>query len=810
MSDTPEDRDALIAAIIPAAKIEKLELGRVEEILQPLMDLGYISKADTRLIPMAIRLFRKDYLELNLIPEFKPKFWLSHGIDLESEELSLLHTLISLDGDFSIDLLPKPGTVNLLSRVLHYRLSIHHFYALPIDSPFSRISLNAINKLKHWVKNLPKADLEMVNLLGDIPALVQHIEKNANGGLNKRIVVFKYQKVKVFTRFSVPVPNELMEEVVEDEEDDEKDNEAAMLKAETEIDETLNKLQSTHGDIFKQDEQEELKDSRKNRRRRKQIVRISGMMNQILAEMHGISDAASEAGATIPESIQRLKGIRNTLNNEHKSLKKQISTVEDAIKRLEKNKKKLNKKERQLHRKIKKNAPQSEIRQLKLEITAIKNADRTIEQLEIKKSPFQVQSIHIEAELKNVNKKINALQNRFDNILKKRKEEIEKRQGELKELHDQLKILQGRVEKIKFSFRGKMKKVLDRRYYEEVIKKEVFEKRNRQFLEEVSQDPFVIYLTRLIQIFQWTNGFYYGKIDNEIGDRTFNALDNMSTYSRGLRLKFILTRLSENHEGTRGFWILNIKYLFARLSQIIAEQSDITTVNVLEEYENRFIKNKSSDTSIGNEVTDRAYSEIVEENQSDIRETGIIRRIYYGIKSIANTIFNALKELINILRSAIQELIYLVKNLVKIVYKEIREGMRKFKEGMQFLFGRREFETPTAKGSAILTKYDFDFDTLMLVPEEVSDVELRQHTAILYRFSNNLDFALVLTGNILKWVFRLINLGTPIGWARLAIRVAIRYKGMIIKWLVRLGRKLTQTFVSIKHDLGKLSNPQPA
>ncbi len=799
MPNAVTEAETLISEIIPATEVDKLEHGREAEILQPLLDLGYIKKAKKANLANGIRLFRKDYLSLNLIPEFAPKFLFLPATDLEGEELNLLHTLTALDGDFTLDILPQKGEINLCSRILHYRLSIHQLISFGVEKEFSSESLEAMTPLHVWIKNLPSAPLDLINLLGNIPALIQFINIDKNGGLNERIVAFKYQKEEAVSRFNVDISDDLNQEIEEDEQEEEEDNESDMLLLENEVDDHIDELQKET--IFDRKEDEALKkDTRKNRKKRSRLIKVQAMIDVVLAKMNKISDEINIESDLLSKEINKLKKIQTTVSKEANRLTRIIQNFDKQIDQLEKSKKGLKKKERQLKRKIRRGAPQDEIDRRRQEIKKIKNANREIENLVIKKSTINVQLIPVDEDLRIIENRLNSFEKQMTKLIEEREQRINEKQKKLVALLKRLNNLKDKVDKIKFSFRGRLKKVLNEEFYLKEVQEGIFQNRNRNKLKTISEEDYNNFLIRLIQIFQWTNGFYYGKLDNKVGNRTFSSLDDMVTYSKGLRLKFILSRLSENQSGTKGYWILNIKYLFKKLSDnLLNVKADFTTKDLLEHYEKQVLKIESKGKKVGNEITDRCYGEIVEENQSDIQEDGTIRRIYYGIKNIATTLFDALNDLISIIKSGIEKLIYLLKNLIKIVYKEIREGVRKFKDGMIFLFGKRQFATPVGIDSAIITKFDFDFDAITFAPPQVSKKEMKIHTETLLRFSNNLNFSLVLTGKILKWALKLIDIGTPIGWAKLSLRIAIQYKRMIIEWLVKLGKDLTRHVISIKY-----------
>lgn len=789
MSATPKADTDPILDLLPEEAIKKLEFGRQEEILQPLYDLAYIQKADASLLAEGIRLFRVEYLQLNLIPEFAPKLLSLPETELEGEELNLLHMLVALDGDFSLETLPESEQINLFSRIILYRLSIHQLYDGPVNAPFSKQQLQGLEQLREWIKQLPSEPIGIINLLGNIPALIHHINENNNGELHKRVVAFRYYKPRKVSSFQVPLSAAAKEEVEEDETDQGADNESQMLKLETEVDDEIDALQQAA--VFDQEEQAFLeKDSRKHRRKRSRLIRVGNMIESVSAALQQISAAINLESDAISEDLNRLQLIVGDLISKEQGLANKIAEKDQAINQLKNSKKGLKRKKRRLKRKKRKGAPQQEIDQLAAEIRKINQADRKIEQLEIEKSDLNIQAIPIREDIKEINRRLKSLNRKMQKLIEERNERIREKQVELKKLLKKLKRLKAKVDRLRFSFRSRLKDVLDDDFYKKEISTELFQKRNPAILKTFSGSKYNQYLIRLIQIFQWTNGFYYGKLDNEIGDRTFNALDDMSTYSRGLRLKFILSKLSENHAGTKGYWILNIKYLFQKLCIILQEQPATSTQSLLKAYAEKFSDGTDEDAALGNEITDKGYEDMVAENQADLREDGAIRRIYYGVKRLVTTLFDALSDLIRIIKKGIQELIYLIKNLVKVIYKEIREGVRKFRDGLRFLFGRRQFETSTASGAPILTKFDFDFDALIISPRHLNKIEATQHIQQIERYANNLDFTMVLTGRVLKWAFALIDIGTPIGWAKLAIKVAIYYKDLIIEWFKDLWKKL--------------------
>ena len=183
---------------IPEAQLDRLQLGRTEETVQPLLDLGYLPERyfqlqaheQPRHLRQALDAFREECVLLPAITDLEVPP-LQYGMALASPlELSLLHRLTALDDDYRILQLPAVGTRNLITRVIHYRLSLYGIADVSPDAPLD-LGLVLLEELnvhlgtRHTTRRL-------VRLLGHVDGLLQALVRS--GRLRRQLIVFKDRK----------------------------------------------------------------------------------------------------------------------------------------------------------------------------------------------------------------------------------------------------------------------------------------------------------------------------------------------------------------------------------------------------------------------------------------------------------------------------------------------------------------------------------------------------------------------------------------------------------------------------------------
>jgi len=185
--------------------LNKFKQGRQTETKQGLCDLAYLSinefDDDTKL-EKAIRQFRKDYEGLNLLTKrfsfYNSNEFSNFATELNTFELELLNILTSFDGDFTISVLPHKKDINLISRLIHFRLNIFGLYGTnttkDIEKPFSEVSLQSLGKINEYYKQGIDL-LEIANLLGNLPKLDELIFRSATNEKSNIYIPNNYNKL---------------------------------------------------------------------------------------------------------------------------------------------------------------------------------------------------------------------------------------------------------------------------------------------------------------------------------------------------------------------------------------------------------------------------------------------------------------------------------------------------------------------------------------------------------------------------------------------------------------------------------------
>ena len=821
------------ADVIPKEELELLQIGRQQEIQQPLIDLGYLSanKAESTdahsfqqtLLP-AIQHFRADYFAAGLLKDKTQNLLYFPTYQLDSVELNLLHLLTDLDGEMSIPTLPRFGQCNIWSRVIHYRLQILGLFSDKVNKPFSHTSTETIRQISEWLHASSMDTLQVIHLCGNIPLLTKKILET--GALRKTVVTFRYQTQKL--------PKDILQELKEETE--EVDNEAQLIAEEEEIHNTLDEVDKT---LFTPEQAAWEKYENKTKSKAKRLQRIKLRMNKILAKEQKILTAHLGAEVALQKKIRLLQTQETLLQKDLQKANTAVSKQKELLRNLQSTRKKnLKKKQKELSRLLQSLRPPNDIPTL-LAMIAQHNQNNHIRKQNIAHLKNQSGKEHIIAQLKadlakaekeiaNLQSKIKCLQNienlkeqinllknnntAFENEAQKlsilqdnaqrikerlqrvqserqnlqtnlaeatqlRKQQIALEQQKLQQLHKRLKRLQEKVNGLRFRFKAKLKKSLDPDFYD-TLRRKVFQSNDTSFLEQLSSTPFNQFLIRLIQIRQWMNGHYYGYLDGEFADRTFQSILDFTEEEelKSLRLKYILTKLGQNQ---KGFWLLNAQYFFECLVTLDHSPAPNNSAELIALYEQCL---QNGEHIYQSEKVKEAWQAYNAELKTGLQtsEKGI-RRFYLGGKSIAKSIGRVLHRILRFILKGTKIVLRILKNLLKIIYKEIREGTRNFFEGMAFLFSRRVIETqdPMTTKRAI-SRFDFDFDSMVLLsddlPYETHDLHIQNCMAK----TSNLHFSMRLCGKVLKWVFSLAS-GT-ITWPRLAIKIAFYFKRLLVDY----------------------------
>lgn len=799
--------------LIPREQYEPYLEGRPLDYLQPLADLGFLRFSQTEdqtAVRAALTEFRAACQNFSWLSD--PQNGLSPSLppagEPDSLEMKLLHLLVDMDGDFQLSKLPEPGALDILSRVIFYRLRLHGFWQ-PGDTPQRfdiAILKNVVSKLNSWIP-LNISVLEWVNLLGDIPELIRRVYDH--GGLDRQIVCFKYKP-------RTPFKESFFREIKNESEDAIAIDTRALQKIKSELSELRTER------ITVSAKEPRAATTRKNRRRQSEAETLRMEINLAVEQIQEALDQRHQAGDRFGPNIlaarEELRAARLAL--EHCKIDiKQLKKARKRLDELKKENKKFEKENNKLRKKLNtmfSNSPdlnavlifqESSLRDL-LEMqrnTApelkhkfdpqINSTRKNIASLEkyagqikiiernrkrlLERSRIDADLVVKKQALSDLKKQVSRIENGLNILLKKQKDLVDEfdqgiiaEQEKLKKVAERYQFLLKKLEKIPRRFRRELKAYLAPDFYEKV-KGELLARENSSFFSDTLQHPYNQFLVRLLQLHQWTNGYYNGLIDNDLGRKTFRSIREIDRDVEDMKLRFVLYQLNP-HTGT---WLLNIRYLFAEMIDSLEsfkDQDDFETVVL--KYESEIANNPA----IRNQKKriDRELNKTIKRINKN-RQNNKLRRVYFGARSLARSIVRGMKRLIRLIVKGLKFIYRLLKNFVLMLYREIREGLGKFGQGIAFLFGKRQITTSFDNGNpAIVTRFDFDCDVRCFADLKGSH-HAAEHRINCHSLTHNLEFALILTAKIIEWTFRAIHLT----WITILIKIAFYFKKQIKTFL---------------------------
>lgn len=799
--------------LIPREQYKPYLEGRPLDYLQPLVDLGFLRFSETEnktAVRLALKEFRAACQELSWRSQIENRLDSSPPPVDEPDclEIKLLHLLVDMDGDFQLAKLPEIDSLDILSRVVFYRLRLHGFWK-PGEEPqrFDPNILEAtIAKLKTWIP-LEITSLQWINLLGNIPELI--CETYDHGQLDQQIVCFKYRPRKAF--------KEIFRQEIS------RESETEMAAESNELEQIKSELSDLRNDrITVESNEPPAATTRKNRRRQSKVEKLRseinivvGQVQKALDERHQASDKFQPAILAAKEEIRivELKESHQKIDlKELKETRKILDDLKGDNKQIRKNNKKLKKKLEELfvntpdlaselvlqlknHKKLFKmqtEAPEhlkhkldKPLASAEKKIVQLKKYFEQLKQLEINekrlldRDDIETQIKSKEKELKELKNRIKTMKNGLEILLNRQKSEVDEfddgivaEQKRLKKIVKRYQSLLEKMKKIPGRFRRELKEYLTPEFYEKV-RHELLDRENTTFFKETLENPYNQFLVRLLQLHQWTNGYYNGLIDSDLGRRTFRSIREIDQDVKDMKLRFVLYQINP----LSGTWLLNVRYLFAEMIdslEAFKKQDDFETV--VQKYESEIANNP--DVRSQKKRIDRELSKTIKEVNKN-RINNKLRRVYFGVKSLARSIVRGMGRIIRLIVKGLKLLYRLLRNFVLMLYREIREGLRKFGQGIAFLFGKRQIITPFENGTpAIVTRFDFDCDVLCFANIN-AEQHIANHRVNCHSITHNLEFALILTAKIIEWTLKAITMT----WVTILIRIALYFKRQIKAFL---------------------------
>ncbi len=771
---------AVLEGILPEDRIRVLEKGRMEEVWQPLIDLGYLSlnNLNVSATALALQTFREEVKHLNAF--FTDEIvWppADEAMTIDPLELELLRKLTALDGDIFFNQIPKIGQRDIHSRICFYRLDL--IGLLPqgqeIGHAFSKEGELALKKLVVWLQpNALNPMLDVFNRIGDIPELIQWLLKN--GQLDQGVICFTAQLNK---KKKTAVQQILKEESPIDALSDIEKNKINTIP-----------IVRTRGLVARDQDVERL-----------QIV--ENHIQSLLDELKVIQEESLSRSVSLSTHLhqeqQFVNQLENKLEKKEETLLRKKHQIH-SVARLSKEVTPLQKDIQKLSQNREQNLPA-----IKLKLEQLKEIQDLINQkplLEVERENLKNEIKNLKKDIREKSKNIRKLEKQINHPSQPRNDDVAQKQLEIQEEVAQLRSIREKLLGFKSKFKKNLKESLTPAAYRKTEEMILDVKQgNMSSFNMISADKYNHFLMRVLQVYCWMNGYYQGKLDSDFGDRTLDAVLDICEDIKKLNKKHILKNIGTKNNQ---YYILNVHYFFKKVIEADEEQEGIVAAgdhpqwsfsNFVEQHEAEL--NELHHRKLAS--MDEAWTVYTDEIKIDIT---LGRKIYQGARSLVRSLFRGVRRLFKIIAQGIRKVLTFVrenvlpflKNFVKFLYREMREGWHKFGTGMKFLFGRRQFKTTDPdSGLMVMSGYDFDFDTTLFIPEGISLNIVSSHIEKVNYHASSLNFSLTLIGKVVHWA---ITIAWNFTWAGLLLRLALYFKKLVLKWLLK-PKKIIRAVVKI-------------
>ncbi len=320
---------------------------------------------------------------------------------------------------------------------------------------------------------------------------------------------------------------------------------------------------------------------------------------------------------------------------------------------------------------------------------------------------------------------------------------------------------------------------------------------DRKQMEDEINDELNQLMTRLVQIRLWLLGTYPGKLDNDLGPLTLEAITSLMDYFRenfGKSKGFVLSDLLMHLGGD--YWALNATYLFKAFLTVLDEmnekkESKSPTRTISEEI-GRLLNDPGTSPEAKESILATINEELQKEPPVAINPRrkprtragkGLLRSIGRFLRHVGELIGKGIKRVIRILK----KLFRWFKNTAQVIWRELKEVYSVMSRAIMFFFSKRTITT-THGGQSIITDFDGGFDSITVLPAGAalaseskfkagsefqstseSDLLIQAHIRTIKTHSQALTQASAFAGTIISIALKVMT--GPCSWIRLGMEV---------------------------------------
>lgn len=281
------------------------------------------------------------------------------------------------------------------------------------------------------------------------------------------------------------------------------------------------------------------------------------------------------------------------------------------------------------------------------------------------------------------------------------------------------------------------------------------------------------FLSRVYQLFLWVKGAYTGRIDGDLGQMTIGSLKELlRLVNEASHEKKLVLANFFGGDRELPYYMWNVGDLM-KLKQESESKKPVNSFSLVDNLVNDDFPLEDITASLMNVLgsdSKKNRQSYFGEDCTKLFQEPVIKELYDNIrkrnflaKGSRKRFFSRIFRKSGVLRSFIRGLL-----------QTIRNGLSVFLHGLRFLMGRRTIFTSNPQGHSVVSRFDCDFDVILLADAQLDPHSLKQHGQKCIYMSNSLKQSLSLCGSVIKTVYLL---STPVGWAQLSLII---------------GRKVTQ------------------
>jgi hypothetical protein len=282
-------------------------------------------------------------------------------------------------------------------------------------------------------------------------------------------------------------------------------------------------------------------------------------------------------------------------------------------------------------------------------------------------------------------------------------------------------------------------------------------------------------MTRLVQVRLWLLGTYPGRLDNDLGPLSLDAICALTDYVR------------ENFDGSSNvsignllmhidgdYWILNVPYLFKALLPELDTPGEKDDSDPPAQFLSQEIGRLPGSRGLSQKAQESILETLDEKLQKGYASAFHPRRKPHtragkGLLRSTGRFFRRLGELIRKgirkARQMLKKLFRWFRNAVQVIWCELKDSYSVMTRALSFFFSDRKIITSRG-GQSIVTDYDQGFDSITTLTPGARPL-VSVHIRSIEAYACDLTEASTIAGTILFLALKALT--GPCGWLRLGI-----------------------------------------